>query len=95
MLICLHRQLRIGGIVLNTDIMKNPYEILELPQNATVSDIMRAATKAARKRLYPPVEIAQASAQLRKPATRLAADFTFPIFESFDDMKPLSLEKSK
>jgi len=70
--------------------MKNPYEILELPQNATVPQIMSAMPKAMRKRLYPNTEIAQASAQLRKPATRLAADFTFPIFESFDDMKPLS-----
>lgn len=70
--------------------MKNPYEILELPQNATVPQIMSAMPKAMRKRLYPNTEIAQASAQLRKPATRLAADFTFPIFDPFDDMKPLS-----
>lgn len=70
--------------------MKNPYEILELPQNATVPQIMSAMPKAMRKRLYPNTEIAQASAQLRKPATRLAADFTFPIFEPFDDMKSLS-----
>lgn len=69
--------------------MKNPYEILELPQNATVPQIMSAMPKAIRKKLYPSTEIAQASAQLRKPATRLAADFTFPIFEQFDDMKPL------
>lgn len=70
--------------------MKNPYEILELPQNATVPQIISAMPKAMRKRMYPNTEIAQASAQLRKPSTRLAADFTFPIFEPFDDMKPLS-----
>ena len=69
--------------------MKNPYEILELPQNATVPQIMSSMHKAMRKSLYTNTEIAQASAQLRKPATRLAADFTFPIFEQFDDMKPL------
>lgn len=69
--------------------MKNPYEILELPQNATVAQITIAMPKAMRKGLYPNTEIAQASAQLRKPTTRLAADFTFPIFEPFDDMKPL------
>ncbi len=69
--------------------MKNPYEILELPQNATIPQIMSAMPKAMHKRLYPNTEIAQASAQLRNPATRLAADFMFPIFEPFDDMKPL------
>lgn len=70
--------------------MKNPYEILELPQNATISQIICAMPNAIRKRLYSNNEIAHAANLLKKPATRLAADFTFPIFEPFDDMKPLN-----
>lgn len=69
--------------------MKNPYFILDVPQDANNAQILRAMTMAMRKRDYPNTEIAQARNQLIKPVTRLAADFTFPIFEPFDDMKPL------
>ena len=69
--------------------MKNPYTILEVPQDANNGQILKAMTLAMRKKQYPNTDIAQARAQLSKPATRLAADFTFPIFESFDDMKHL------
>lgn len=69
--------------------MKNPYIILDVPQNANNAQILKAMTLAMRKREYPNTEIAQARAQLSKPVTRLAADFTFPIFDPFDDMKPL------
>ena len=69
--------------------MKNPYFILDVPQDANNAQILRAMTMAMRKRDYPNTEIAQARAQLSKPVTRLAADFTFPIFEPFDDIKPL------
>ena len=69
--------------------MKNPYFILDVPQDANNAQILRAMTMAMRKRDYPNTEIAQARAQLSKPVTRSAADFTFPIFEPFDDMKPL------
>jgi hypothetical protein len=69
--------------------MKNPYTILELPQNANNAQILKAMPLAMRKRLYPNTEIAQASSVLRKPSTRLAADFTFPVFDPFDDMEPL------
>lgn len=69
--------------------MKNPYIILDVPQDANNAQILRAMTLAMRRREYPNTEIAQARAQLSKPVTRLAADFTFPIFEPFDDMKPL------
>lgn len=70
--------------------MKNPYEILEVPQDANNAQILRAMTMAMRKRQYSNTDIAQARAQLSKPTTRLAADFTFPIFESYDGLKPLS-----
>ncbi len=69
--------------------MKNPYNILEVPQDANNAQILKAMTIAMRKRQYPNTEIAQARAQLSKPASRLAADFTFPIFDPFDDMEPL------
>lgn len=69
--------------------MKNPYEILEVPQNATNAQILAAMPKAMRKGKYPNTEIAQARTQLIKPTTRLAADFTFPIFEPYDDLKLL------
>ena len=70
--------------------MKNPYEILEVPQDANNAQMLRAMTMAMRKRQYSNTDIAQARAQLSKPTTRLAADFTFPIFESYDGLKPLS-----
>ena len=69
--------------------MKNPYIILDVPQDANNAQILKGMTVAMRKREYPNTEIAQARAQLSKPVTRLAADFTFPIFDPFDDMKPL------
>ena len=69
--------------------MRNPYQILDVPQDANNGQILKAMTVALRKRLYSHTDIAQARAQLSKPATRLAADFTFPIFESYDNMEPL------
>lgn len=69
--------------------MKNPYQILEVSQDANNSQIIKAQMLATRKRQYSNNEIAQARSQLIKPATRLAADFTFPVFEPFDDLKPL------
>ena len=74
--------------------MKNPYTILEVPQNANSAQILKAMTVAMRKRQYPNTDIAQARSQLSKPTSRLAADFTFPIFEAFDDLKPLQAKVS-
>lgn len=69
--------------------MKNPYEILDVPQDADNAQIMKAMPVAMRKKQYSNTDIAHASAQLRKPTTRLAADFTFPIFESYDGLTEL------
>ena len=69
--------------------MKNPYLILEVSQDANNAQILKAMQMAMRKRQYPNTEIAQARTQLSKPATRLAADFTFPVFEPYDDLQPL------
>lgn len=69
--------------------MKNPYIILGVPQDANNAQILRAMPLAMRKKEYSNTDIAQARAQLSKPTTRLAADFTFPIFQPFDDLNPL------
>jgi len=68
--------------------MKNPYEILGIKQDATNSEVVRAQMTALRSRKYSQREIAEAQATLRKPALRLAADFTFPIFPN-EQIKPL------
>ena len=61
--------------------MKNPYKVLNLKQNATNSEIVRAMAPALRLRKYSQREITEAQTMLRKPASRLAADFTFPILD--------------
>ena len=75
--------------------MKNPYKILNLAQDATNSEIARAQIPALRARKYSMKEITEAQTMLRKPATRLAADFTFPVFDT-EKMEPISTKiKSK
>ena len=64
--------------------MTNPYTILDLPQNADEAQIARSQIRALRKKKYTLKEIAGAQTALRKPATRLAADFTFPIMDSVE-----------
>lgn len=61
--------------------MKNPYKVLNLKQNANNSEIARAMAPALRLRKYSQREITEAQTMLRKPASRLAADFTFPILD--------------
>ena len=70
--------------------MKNPYEVLEVSQDANNPQILKAMTVAMRKKAYSNSDIAQARSQLSKPATRLAADFTFPVFAACGEMKPLT-----
>lgn len=60
--------------------MKNPYLVLGISQDASNQDIIRAVAVAMRKREYSTREIAEARTILSKPSSRLAADFTFPIF---------------
>lgn len=70
--------------------MKNPYEILNIPQNADNGVILKAQMTAMRERKYSNADIANARAQLIKPASRLAADFTFPLFDEVGDVPELS-----
>lgn len=57
--------------------MINPYEILEVDQDAPMSEIIRAMQKAMMKRQYPMPVLTTAKTQLSTPERRLAADFTF------------------
>lgn len=68
---------------------KNPYEILNVPQNANNGAILRAQMTAMREKKYTNAEIAAARAQLSKPASRLAADFTFPVFDDVGELEDL------
>lgn len=69
--------------------MKNPYKILGLSQDATQAEIARSQVKALRAKEHSMKEITEAQATLRKPASRLAADFTFPIFD-IGEIQPIT-----
>lgn len=58
--------------------MKNPYEILEISQNADSKEITQGRLKAMVARKHTNQEIAIAAQQLMMPAKRLVADFLFP-----------------
>lgn len=60
--------------------MKNPYKVLNISQDATNQEIIIAVAKAMKSKIYSTREVAEARATLSKPSSRLAADFTFPIF---------------
>ena len=64
--------------------MKNPYKILSLNQDANAAEIARSQIAALRERKYSNKEIIEAQSTLRKPASRLAADFTFPLFDRLE-----------
>lgn len=70
--------------------MNNPYTILGLAQDADEKQIARSQIAAMRAKKYSMNEITAAQAALRKPATRLAADFLFPVI----DNEPLPLLES-
>lgn len=75
--------------------MRNPYKVLNLSPDANNSEIAKAQIHALRKKEYSIKEITEAQAALRKPSTRLAADFIFPVFE-VEEFKPIiSIIKSK
>ena len=58
--------------------MSNPYEILNVSQDADKGEIIKAQMLAMKDKKYPLQEIAIAAKQLLDPAKRLAADFMFP-----------------
>ena len=58
--------------------MENPYYILNVYQNASKKDILKAQMEAMRIKKYTLQEIGIATRQLLDPAKRLAADFMLP-----------------
>jgi DnaJ-class molecular chaperone len=58
--------------------MNNPYQILQVNQDADKKEIMKAQIIAMKDRKYSLQEIQIAVRQLLDPAKRLAADFMFP-----------------
>ena len=58
--------------------MSNPYEILNVNQDAEKGEIMKAQMLAMKEKKYSLQEIQIAVRQLLDPAKRLAADFMFP-----------------
>jgi hypothetical protein len=58
--------------------MNNPYQILNVNQDAGKKEIMNAQTIAMQQKKYSLTEIHSATKQLLDPAKRLAADFMYP-----------------
>lgn len=58
--------------------MSNPYQTLNVNQDAARSEIMKAQMLAMKEKKYSLQEIQIAVRQLLDPAKRLAADFMFP-----------------
>lgn len=61
--------------------LHNPYDVLDLDQNASKKDIQKALplalAKQRKEKKYSPKDIMQAQKELLDPAKRLAADFLF------------------
>lgn len=75
--------------------MKNPYKVLGLQQDASASEIVKSQIKALKSKKYTMKEITEAQTTLRKPAQRLAADFTFPVLDEEKVIPLTSSIKSK
>lgn len=58
--------------------MENPYHILNVNQNASKKEILKAQMEAMKVKKYSLQEIGLATRQLLDPAKRLAADFMLP-----------------
>lgn len=74
--------------------MKNPYEVLNVNQNATKQEIAKALQVAVKENMkskkYTPQELMLAQKQLLDPSKRLAADFIFPA--KFQVKRPAKIE---
>jgi hypothetical protein len=58
--------------------MKNPYVVLDVPQNATKNEIIKGKMIAMKQRIYSLQDIQLAEKQLLNPSKRLIADFMYP-----------------
>lgn len=70
--------------------MKNPYMVLGISQNATTAEIIKSQINAIRRGEYSPNDVAKARTKLCKPSSRLATDFTFPVFDDFSTIEEIS-----
>lgn len=68
--------------------MINPYEILEVDQDAPMQEILRAMQQAMMKRKHPIQVLNTARSQLSSPDKRLAADFTFLVSDDEGTLAP-------
>ena len=58
--------------------MNNPYQVLEVSQNATKKEIIKGKMIAMKKRKFSLQDIQLAEKQLLNPSKRLIADFMYP-----------------
>ena len=58
--------------------MNNPYEVLQVSQNATKKEIIKGRMIAMKKRKFLLQDIQMAQKQLLNPSKRLIADFMYP-----------------
>lgn len=58
--------------------MKNPYVVLDVPQNATKNEIIKGKMIAMKQRIHSLQDIQLAEKQLLNPSKRLIADFMYP-----------------
>lgn len=59
--------------------MENPYEILQIKQDADKASIMKAQFQAMREKKYSLQDIHIAVRRLLDPTKRLATDYMFPV----------------
>lgn len=72
--------------------MSNPYEILNVSQDADKSEIMKSQMLAMKEKKFSLQEIQIAVRQLLDPAKRLAADFMFPTKIKSKRIQKISIE---
>jgi len=58
--------------------MKNPYVVLDVPQNASKNEIIKGKMIAMKQRIHSLQDIQLAEKQLLNPSKRLIADFMYP-----------------
>lgn len=74
--------------------MENPYEILNVKQDVTIKELVRAQLLAMRGK-YTAKQVQDAVTTLHSPARRLAADFLFPILPMVRVFQPVSTSISR
>ena len=68
--------------------MINPYEILEVDQDAPMQEIIKSMQKAMITKKHPIPVLTEARKQLSSPDKRLASDFTFLVIQDAGKLHP-------